>query len=176
MVRLLKGILIWICVKANGSNAILNQPATVTGEQRVWAWLSTMTSITGGFSTLTVNIPDFCKFNSSRFLESCLYKGGCWLYHSPVQQVKKITMVPTSYYSNPQNCNSALWHRRYWCGSSCLPWWNYLVSIRLDRQMGGQRRSISWFCVCLSLDLSSDLLQHICKLGQFCKWCYDTFP
>ncbi|KAH7400251.1 uracil permease [Cadophora sp. MPI-SDFR-AT-0126] len=60
------GILIWICVKAHGSNAILSQPATISGSVRAWAWLSAMTSITGGFSTLTVNIPDFARFSKSR--------------------------------------------------------------------------------------------------------------
>jgi NCS1 family nucleobase:cation symporter-1 len=50
------GTLIWICVKANqagGGNVILQQPATIYGATRAWAWLSAMTSITGGFSTLS---------------------------------------------------------------------------------------------------------------------------
>jgi len=60
------GMLIWICIKANGSNEILQQQSTISGSNRTWVWLSTMTSITGGFSTLSVNIPDFSRFSKSR--------------------------------------------------------------------------------------------------------------
>lgn len=59
------GMLIWICVRANGSNAILNQPSTLSGSARAWAWLATLTSITGGFSTLAVNIPDFTRMSKN---------------------------------------------------------------------------------------------------------------
>ncbi|KAH8897223.1 NCS1 allantoate transporter [Thozetella sp. PMI_491] len=59
------GMLIWICVTAKGSNAILNQPATLTGSAYAWTWLATLTSITGGFSTLAVNMPDFSRFSKN---------------------------------------------------------------------------------------------------------------
>lgn len=59
------GMLIWICLQAGGSNAIINQPSTLSGATRAWAWLATLTSITGGFSTLAVNISDFSRFSKS---------------------------------------------------------------------------------------------------------------
>jgi NCS1 family nucleobase:cation symporter-1 len=61
------GMLIWICVKANNDNAILRQPTTLSGSQRAWAWLLACTSVTGGFSTLAVNMPDFARFSKSRY-------------------------------------------------------------------------------------------------------------
>jgi nucleobase:cation symporter-1, NCS1 family len=57
------GMLIWICLRAGGSNAIINQPTTLAGAARAWAWFSALTSITGGFSTLAVNISDFSRFS-----------------------------------------------------------------------------------------------------------------
>ncbi|KAH7020733.1 NCS1 nucleoside transporter [Microdochium trichocladiopsis] len=57
------GMLIWICVKANGVNAILNQPATLTGSACAWAWLAALTSITGGWYSLSVNISDFTRMS-----------------------------------------------------------------------------------------------------------------
>lgn len=59
------GMLIWICEKAHNSNAILHQPATLSGSSRAWAWLASLTSITGGFSSLAVNIPDFSRFSKN---------------------------------------------------------------------------------------------------------------
>ena len=57
------GMLIWICEKAHNSNAILHQPTTISGSALAWAWLASLTSITGGYSTLAVNIPDFSRFS-----------------------------------------------------------------------------------------------------------------
>ncbi|KAJ5587177.1 uncharacterized protein N7459_002942 [Penicillium hispanicum] len=56
-------MVIWISVKAGGGSAIFHQPPTVHGSQRAWLWLTNMTSITGGFSTLAVNISDFSRFS-----------------------------------------------------------------------------------------------------------------
>jgi nucleobase:cation symporter-1, NCS1 family len=48
-------MLIWISVKAGGrSGDFFNQPPEVHGSERAWLWLSSMTSVTGGFSTLAV--------------------------------------------------------------------------------------------------------------------------
>ncbi|KAK3676881.1 hypothetical protein LTR78_003085 [Recurvomyces mirabilis] len=73
-------MVIWISVKAGGnSTAFFQAPPTVHGSERAWLWLSSMTSVTGGFSTLAVsceiivesgpiliytevNIPDFSRF------------------------------------------------------------------------------------------------------------------
>jgi NCS1 family nucleobase:cation symporter-1 len=74
-------MLIWICVKAGGDNAILNQPATITGYTRAWAWLAALTSITGGFSTLAVNIPDFSRFSKDNNAQ---------LWQAPIIPVLKI--------------------------------------------------------------------------------------
>jgi nucleobase:cation symporter-1, NCS1 family len=59
------GMLIWVCVKAGGSNAILHQHATISGSKYAWTWLATLTSVTGGFSTLAVNISDFSRFSKA---------------------------------------------------------------------------------------------------------------
>lgn len=58
-------MVIWISVTAGGGGNFFNEPATVQGSQRAWLWLSSLTSMTGGFSTLAVNIPDFSRFNKT---------------------------------------------------------------------------------------------------------------
>ena len=60
-------MVIWISVKAGGTgDDFFSQPPTVHGSQRAWLWLSSLTSITGGFSTLAVNISDFSRFSKTR--------------------------------------------------------------------------------------------------------------
>lgn len=59
-------MIIWISVKAGGGSTVFNQPAKVQGAQRVWLWLSALTSATGSYSTLSVNISDFTRFSSNR--------------------------------------------------------------------------------------------------------------
>jgi NCS1 family nucleobase:cation symporter-1 len=56
------GMVIYLGVAARGEPDFWSQKATVTGSTRAWLWLSSLTSITGGFSTLAVNIPDFARF------------------------------------------------------------------------------------------------------------------
>lgn len=56
------GMVIYLAVAARDIPDFWSQKSTVTGSTRVWLWLSSMTSITGGFSTLAVNIPDFARF------------------------------------------------------------------------------------------------------------------
>jgi NCS1 family nucleobase:cation symporter-1 len=59
-------MVIWITVKAgHNSNDYFQQPPSVHGAERAWLWVSAMTSITGGFSTLAVNIMDFSRFSKS---------------------------------------------------------------------------------------------------------------
>lgn len=55
-------MVIYLAVAAKGAPDFWDQKSTVTGSTRVWLWLSSMTSITGGFSTLAVNIPDCARF------------------------------------------------------------------------------------------------------------------
>ncbi|CAI6088368.1 unnamed protein product [Clonostachys chloroleuca] len=60
-------IVIWIAVKAgNQSSGFFYAPATVSGSTRAWLWLSNLTSVTGGYTTLTVNIPDFSRFSKTK--------------------------------------------------------------------------------------------------------------
>jgi NCS1 family nucleobase:cation symporter-1 len=54
---------IWVAMKAGGNGAFFNEPPKVHGSERAWLWLSSMTSITGGYSTLAVNISDFSRFS-----------------------------------------------------------------------------------------------------------------
>ncbi|KAH6684400.1 NCS1 nucleoside transporter [Halenospora varia] len=56
------GMVIYLAVAAKDAPNFWAQKGTVTGSARAWLWLSSMTSITGGFSTLAVNIPDFSRF------------------------------------------------------------------------------------------------------------------
>ncbi|RAR10228.1 NCS1 nucleoside transporter family [Stemphylium lycopersici] len=57
------GMTAWVAVKAGGNGTFFTRSATVHGSERAWMWLSSMTSITGGYSTLAVNIPDFSRFS-----------------------------------------------------------------------------------------------------------------
>ncbi|KAI4700584.1 hypothetical protein J4E81_003545 [Alternaria sp. BMP 2799] len=57
------GMTVWVAVKAGGNGTFFTRPASVYGAERAWLWLSSMTSITGGYSTLAVNIPDFSRFS-----------------------------------------------------------------------------------------------------------------
>jgi NCS1 family nucleobase:cation symporter-1 len=61
-------MVIWISLKAGDgeSTSFFDAPPTVHGSERAWLWVSIMTSITGGFSTLAVNISDFSRFAKSR--------------------------------------------------------------------------------------------------------------
>ncbi|KAF2726994.1 uracil permease [Polyplosphaeria fusca] len=59
------GMVIWVAVKAGGNGQFFSRPSQVHGAERAWLWLSSMTSITGGYSTLAVNIPDFSRFSKS---------------------------------------------------------------------------------------------------------------
>ncbi|KAH7122049.1 permease for cytosine/purines, uracil, thiamine, allantoin-domain-containing protein [Dactylonectria estremocensis] len=60
-------MVIWISCKARGqSSNFFYAPATVSGSTRAWLWLANLTSVTGGYTTLTVNIPDFSRFSKNR--------------------------------------------------------------------------------------------------------------
>lgn len=57
------GMTVWVAVKAGGNGTFFTRSASVHGSERAWLWLSSMTSITSGYSTLAVNIPDFSRFS-----------------------------------------------------------------------------------------------------------------
>lgn len=52
--------------KAGGSGAIFSQPGTVTGDARAYLWLSCMSSVTGVWATLAVNVADFSRYAKAR--------------------------------------------------------------------------------------------------------------
>jgi NCS1 family nucleobase:cation symporter-1 len=54
---------IWIACKAHGGNEFFYQPPRIHGAARAWQWLSAMTSVTGGCSTLALNISDWSRFS-----------------------------------------------------------------------------------------------------------------
>ncbi|KAI1829225.1 hypothetical protein DTO006G1_9815 [Penicillium roqueforti] len=56
------GMAIWISVKGGGGNDFFYQPPRLHGSARAWQWLSGMTSVTGGCSTLALNISDWSRF------------------------------------------------------------------------------------------------------------------
>lgn len=45
-------MVVYLAVKAGTGSDFFNTPATVSGSERAWLWLSSMTAVTGGFSTL----------------------------------------------------------------------------------------------------------------------------
>ncbi|KAI0599106.1 NCS1 nucleoside transporter [Biscogniauxia sp. FL1348] len=52
----------WSIRQAGGGGDIFALRATVSGPQYAWLWLSCMSSVTGTWSTLAVNIPDFTRY------------------------------------------------------------------------------------------------------------------
>ncbi|KAH9908847.1 NCS1 nucleoside transporter [Xylariomycetidae sp. FL2044] len=52
----------WAIREAGGGGDIFAQRASVGGSQYAYLWLSAMTSVTGTWSTLAVNIPDFTRY------------------------------------------------------------------------------------------------------------------
>jgi len=59
------GTAIYLAVKAHGGNEFFYEPARLQGSARAWQWLSGMTSVTGGCSTLALNISDWSRFSKS---------------------------------------------------------------------------------------------------------------
>ncbi|KAI1432573.1 NCS1 nucleoside transporter [Xylaria sp. CBS 124048] len=52
----------WAVHKAGGGGQIFQQRATVSGSQYAFLWLSSMSSVSGVWATLSVNIPDFTRY------------------------------------------------------------------------------------------------------------------
>ncbi|KAI8232901.1 putative permease [Colletotrichum sp. SAR 10_96] len=59
-------MVIWISLRAGGGGDFFNKPSQVHGSERAWLWLSNLTSVTGGYSTLAVNIAGFSRFSKER--------------------------------------------------------------------------------------------------------------
>lgn len=55
----------WCVHKAGGSGDIFALKATVHGSTKAYLWLSCMSSVTGSWSTLACNIPDFSRYARS---------------------------------------------------------------------------------------------------------------
>lgn len=55
----------WCVHKAGGSGNIFAMKATVSGSQKAWLFLSSMSSVTGSWATLACNIPDFSRYAKS---------------------------------------------------------------------------------------------------------------
>jgi NCS1 family nucleobase:cation symporter-1 len=55
----------WCVHKAGGSGEIFALKATVSGSTKAYLWLSCMSSVTGSWSTLACNIPDFSRYARS---------------------------------------------------------------------------------------------------------------
>jgi NCS1 family nucleobase:cation symporter-1 len=55
----------WCVHKAGGSGEIFALKATVHGSTKAYLWLSCMSSVTGSWSTLACNIPDFSRYARS---------------------------------------------------------------------------------------------------------------
>jgi len=55
----------WCVHKAGGGGEIFKLTATVSGSTKAYLWLSCMSSVTGSWSTLACNIPDFSRYARS---------------------------------------------------------------------------------------------------------------
>lgn len=56
------GMTAWISAQAGGGDGFFHEPPRIHGAERAWQWLSGMTSVTGGVSSLTLNISDWSRF------------------------------------------------------------------------------------------------------------------
>lgn len=59
------GMCAWIAVQAGSNTNFFDAPSKVSGTAKAWLWLGSMTSVTGSYSTLAVNIPDFSRFSKT---------------------------------------------------------------------------------------------------------------
>ncbi|KAF2026264.1 hypothetical protein EK21DRAFT_103343 [Setomelanomma holmii] len=101
------GMTIWIALKAGGNGAFFNKPSKVHGAERAWLWLSAMTSITGGYSTLAVNISDFSRFSNDR--------------HAHYWQMPTIPLLKTLTALMgiiPASAAQQIWGKAYWDADS----------------------------------------------------------
>lgn len=55
----------WCIHKAGGGGPLFEQKPTVSGSTYAYLWLSCMSSVTGSWSTLACNIPDFSRYAKS---------------------------------------------------------------------------------------------------------------
>jgi len=55
----------WCVHKAGSSGALFHQPEQVSGSTKAFLWLSCMSAVTGSWSTLACNIPDFSRYARS---------------------------------------------------------------------------------------------------------------
>jgi nucleobase:cation symporter-1, NCS1 family len=55
-------VVIAMTTKAGGAGDIWNQPYQVSGSERSWLILTSLSSITGGWATMATNIPDFTRY------------------------------------------------------------------------------------------------------------------
>ncbi|KAI6091568.1 permease for cytosine/purines, uracil, thiamine, allantoin-domain-containing protein [Hypoxylon rubiginosum] len=55
----------WCVNQAGGAGPIFAAKATLTGSTKAWKFLSCMSSVSGGLSTLACNIPDFSRYAKS---------------------------------------------------------------------------------------------------------------
>lgn len=62
---------VWTCLRAGGRSDIFQVQPTVYGTDRVSLSLATITSVTGGYSTIAVNIPDFSRFSKTFNAQWC---------------------------------------------------------------------------------------------------------
>jgi nucleobase:cation symporter-1, NCS1 family len=55
-------MLVYLVVKADGAGPMLQKTSTLHGSAKIWTCFSVLMSITGGYTTLSVNISDFSRF------------------------------------------------------------------------------------------------------------------
>ncbi|RDW89727.1 uracil permease-6 [Coleophoma cylindrospora] len=55
----------WCIHKAGGGGELFNQTSQYSGSTKAYLWLSCMSSVTGSWSTLACNIPDFSRYARS---------------------------------------------------------------------------------------------------------------
>ncbi|KAI0181859.1 uracil permease [Hypoxylon sp. FL1284] len=134
-------MVVWITVKAGGGAEFFYEPATVSGSTRAWLWLANLTSVTGGYSTLAVNIPDFSRFSKTR---------GAQLYQLPFIPVFKTTVGVFGIVS--AGASRRLWGELYWSPLDVVERWQGTPGGRAAAFFAGA----AWLLAQVSVNVSAN--------------------
>ncbi|KAJ9144910.1 NCS1 nucleoside transporter family [Pleurostoma richardsiae] len=118
----------WCVNKAGGSGTIFSQPATVSGSERAWLWISCMTSITGSWSTMACNIADFSRYSQNRTVQYIQLPFIPFIF--TICSVLGIITTSAGY---------AIWGEYYWNPLDILGKW---------LEMGSGGRAAAFFAAC----------------------------
>ncbi|KAH7305529.1 uracil permease [Stachybotrys elegans] len=124
------GMVIWISVRAGGQGSFFDRPSQVQGTERIWLWILNMTSVTGGYSTLAVNISDFSRFSKNSHAQ---------VWQLPVIPLFKTIVALFGIIS--ASASQELWGVTYWTPLQIIDTW--------QNTPGG--RAAAFFCASIWL-------------------------